>query len=68
MMETYTPSVDCDLGKHYHPSHSTANSRGCMNDADMGEKFVSLSAAIRQPFSQAYYDPNYKQPYVAGVN
>lgn len=32
------------------------------------EDFVSLSAAVRMPFSPGYYDPNYKQPFWPGVN
>jgi hypothetical protein len=28
----------------------------------------SLSAAIRPPYSRSYYDPNYKQLLVPGVN
>lgn len=28
----------------------------------------SLSAAIRLPYSPGYYDPNYIQPFVPGVN
>lgn len=32
------------------------------------ENFVSLSGAVRRPYSPSYYDPNYKQPLFPGVN
>jgi len=31
------------------------------------ENFVSLSSAVRRPFSPSYYFPNYIQPHVDGV-
>jgi hypothetical protein len=66
-METYTANL-CGDGKHYHPGHAKADSKGCMNNSDMSETFVSLSASVRRPFSPGYYDPNYVQPVVDGVN
>lgn len=33
-----------------------------------GENFVSLSGAVRRPYSPKYYDPYYKQPIIPGVN
>lgn len=61
-MKTYNMEPDCMLAKHHQP---TTNSGGY---TDVGEKFISLSASIRRPFSPSYYNPNYKQPHVAGVN
>lgn len=65
---TYDGSSKCGANSHYHPSHPKSDTKGCMRDSDMKEKFISLSGAVRRPFSPAYYDPNYVQPRVAGVN
>ncbi len=32
------------------------------------ENFLSLYAAVRRPFNPAYWDPNYVQPFMPGVN
>ena len=61
-------NTSCGNGKHYHPNHNLADSKGCMKDSDMKEPFMSLYAAVRMPFSPSRYDPNYKQPFLAGVN
>ncbi len=36
--------------------------------SEQKESFLSLYAAVRRPFSPAYYDPNYVQPSFPGVN
>jgi hypothetical protein len=60
----------CPSGYHHHPGNPKSNSKGCMKNSDMKEKFggFSLSAAVRRPFNQSRWDPNYKEPVVAGVN
>ena len=68
-----TKSSTCGADKHYHPNHILADKKGCMKDSDMKdsdmkEPFMSLYAAVRMPFSPGRYDPNYKQPFLAGVN
>jgi len=32
------------------------------------ENFFSLSASVRRPFNQSYWDPSYVQPIMPGVN
>lgn len=66
--ETYDGSSKCGINSHYHPAHSKSDTRGCMRNSDMKEKFISLSGAVRRPFSHLYYDPNYIQPLMDGVN
>ena len=61
-------NTSCAAGKHYHPNHNLADKKGCMKDSDMKENFISLYAAVRMPFSPGRYDPNYVQPFLAGVN
>ena len=69
LFENYdNTNPSCEKGKHYHPNHILADSKGCMIDSDMKEPFMSLYAAVRMPFSPSRYDPNYKQPFLAGVN
>ena len=64
LFENYdNTNPSCEKGKHYHPNHILADSKGCMK-----EPFMSLYAAVRMPFSPSRYDPNYKQPFLAGVN
>lgn len=61
-------SSKCGNGMFSIPNHILADSKGCMKDSDMKEPFMSLYAAVRLPFSPGRYDPNYVQPFLAGVN
>ena len=61
LYETFGRSnlTDCNSGKVYGPS--------CNKNKENFGSF-SLSAAVRYPFNQSYFDPNYKLPTVPGVN
>ena len=57
--------VDTCNGKWVESYHNLSNYN---NSCIVKENFISLSGAVRRPFSPSYYDPNYKKPYLSGVS
>jgi hypothetical protein len=64
-MKRYNNDIYCEAGII---TNTDSESRNHMKGSITEENFVSLSAAVRRPFSPAYYFPNYKQPHLDGVN